>query len=86
MVEWPHLVLDQEEVDLIIMTHNEIDRITKEMEDKPFKCQQLIKCLKPKSTTELLQNGVKDRTTMMMQANLVATMIRLTEVAERQAT
>lgn len=37
--EMPHLVLTQEEVDLIIMAHNKVDRITKEMDEKPHKFQ-----------------------------------------------
>jgi len=83
-VEWPHLMSSHEDVELVIMVNREVDIITKEIDDKPFKCQQLIIWLKSKSPTELLQNGLRDRTIMIMQANSVVAKYRLTEAARYQ--
>jgi len=80
--EWPHLVLANEEADLVIMVNQEVERITREINDNPFKCQQLIRLLKSKSIHELLYQGVRDRTTMIMQGNLVVAKYRLMEAAK----
>jgi len=84
-VEWPHLFLAQEEVDLILRTRKEIERITKEMQDKPHKCKILIQWLNSKSVAELSNHGVRDRTTMIMQANQVVNKLKLCNIAKQQS-
>lgn len=45
------MVLAQEEVQLVIMVNREVERINKEIDEKPYKCKQLIWWLKMKSAT-----------------------------------
>jgi len=47
----------------------EVERIKREMEDKPYKCQHIIKWMKLKGGEKLLQEGVRDKTTLIIQAN-----------------
>jgi len=79
------MVLAHDEAELVIMVNREVERIKREIDDKPYKCQEIMKWLKSKSTEELLQQGVRDKTTMIMQANLVVTKYRLMEVTRYQA-
>lgn len=64
--EWPHLVVGNEEAKLVIMVNREVERITCEIDDKPFKFQLLIRWPKTRSAQESLQQGVRDRTTMII--------------------
>jgi len=79
------MFLTQEEDDLIIRYQRETERITKEMQDKPHKCKILIQWLKSKSAAELSNHGVRDKTTMIMQAIQVVNKLKLSDIAKQQS-
>jgi len=55
------------------------------MQDKPHKCKILIQWLNSKSIAELSNHGVRDRTTMIMQANQVVNKLKLCNIAKQQS-
>ena len=78
------MILAHEEEELEIMVNQEVERITKEIDGKPFKCQQLIRWMKSNKNTKLIHNGVKYQITMMMHVNLVVTKNKLIEATRYQ--
>ena len=59
-----------------------MDALKEELEDKTDKARKLIQFLNNKDTKYLGDAGIKDRTMVIMQANMILAKHRLMEMAE----